>query len=80
MASIPVVIFYILIFFAVYAQVFFLITFLENRKKIVIRKGKIKLNHYEAVSIVVPCFNEEKTIYKTVSSLLNEPSGGVGGK
>jgi cellulose synthase/poly-beta-1,6-N-acetylglucosamine synthase-like glycosyltransferase len=71
MASITNVIFYILIFFSVYAQVFFLVTFLENRKKIVTRDGKIKLGHYPAVTIVVPCWNEEKTIYKTVRSLLN---------
>lgn len=71
MVLIPDIIFYILIFFAVYVQVFFLVTFLENRKKIVIRNGKIKLSHYPAVTIVVPCWNEEKTVYKTIRSLLN---------
>ncbi len=50
---------------------FFLITFLENRKKIVIRKGETKLLKYKAVTVIVPCWNEEKTIYKTVRSLLN---------
>src|SRR3989344_26751 len=71
MASISNLIFYILIFFAVYVQVFFFVTFLENRKKIIIRNGRIKLRSYPAVTIVVPSFNEEKTIYKTVCSLLN---------
>ena len=71
MASIFDTIFYILIFFSVYAQVFFLVTFLENRKRIVIRKGKIALAHYPAVTITVPCWNEEKTVYKTVRSLLD---------
>jgi cellulose synthase/poly-beta-1,6-N-acetylglucosamine synthase-like glycosyltransferase len=52
-------------------QVFFLVTFLENRKKIVTRKGEIKLREYPAVTIVVPCWNEEKTISKTVHSLLD---------
>lgn len=70
MASIWNIIFYILIFFTVYVQVFFLITFLENRKKIVIRNGKIKLRSYPAVTIVVPCWNEEKTVYRTICSLL----------
>ena len=64
-------IFYILIFLSVYVQVFFLLTFLENRKKIVIRKGNTKLSQYPAVSIVVPCWNEESTVEKTVNSLLN---------
>jgi len=70
MVSIGTVIFYILIFLSVYAQVFFLITFLENRKKIIIRKGSIKLSKYPAVTVIVPSFNEEKTIYKTIRSLL----------
>jgi len=65
------VIFYTLIFFSVYVQVFFLITFLENRKKIITRKGQIKLRHYPAVTILVPAFNEERTVYKTVRSLLD---------
>jgi cellulose synthase/poly-beta-1,6-N-acetylglucosamine synthase-like glycosyltransferase len=52
-------------------QVFFFATFLENRKKIIIRNGKIKLAEYPAVTIVVPAFNEEKTVEKTIYSLLN---------
>ncbi len=71
MASILNVIFYILVFLSVYVQVFFFVTFLENRKKIVIRAGKIKLKHYPAVTIAVPCFNEEGTVEKTVHSILN---------
>jgi len=65
------IIFYVLIFLSVYVQVFFLVTFLENRKKIVVRNGKIKLRYYPAVTIVVPSFNEEKTVYKTVRSLMS---------
>lgn len=65
------IIFYVLIFSSIYVQVFFFVTFLENRKKIVVRSGKIKLDHYPAVTIAVPCFNEEKTVYQTVRSLLN---------
>ncbi len=71
MASITTAIFYIFIFLSVYVQVFFLVTFLENRKKIVTRKGHTELESYPAVTIVVPCFNEEKTVYKTIESLLN---------
>ncbi len=64
-------IFYILTFLAVYVQVFFLVTFLENRKKIVTRKGPIKLDSYPEVTIIVPCWNEEKTVQKTVESLID---------
>ncbi|MDP1760534.1 MAG: glycosyltransferase family 2 protein [Candidatus Woesebacteria bacterium] len=71
MASISNAIFYILTFLAVYVQIFFLVTFLENRKKIIIRTGRMKLEEYPAVTVIVPCWNEEKTIKKTVSSLLN---------
>ena len=70
MASFFDTIFYILIFLSVYAQVFFFVTFLENRKKIVIREKEIKLKSYPSVTIVVPCWNEEKTVRKTVLSLL----------
>jgi len=66
MSSISNIIFYIFIFSTVYAQVFLLVTFLENRKKIVIRKGSVKLSSYPAVTIVVPCWNEETTVEKTV--------------
>src|SRR3989339_1022807 len=64
-------IFYVLIFLSVYVQVFFLVTFLENRKKIIVRNGKIKLANYPMITIAVPCFNEEKTVYQTIHSLLN---------
>ncbi len=52
-------------------QVFFLITFFENRKKIVIRNKEIKLAFYPAVTVIVPCFNEQETIEGTVQSLFN---------
>ncbi|MFA6301139.1 MAG: glycosyltransferase [Candidatus Paceibacterota bacterium] len=70
MASIFNLILYILIFLSVYVQVFFFVTFLENRGKIVIRNGKIKLKNYPTVTITVPCWNEEKTVEKTILSLL----------
>jgi len=58
-------------FLAVYIQIFFFVTFLENKNKILIRHGKISLNDYPGVTIIVPCWNEEKTILKTVHSLLD---------
>ena len=71
--------FYILAFFVLYLQIFFLIVFLENRKKIKIHKEDIILfeneNDYPSVSITVPAYNEAgndgESIIRTVESLLN---------
>ncbi|MBP9802828.1 MAG: glycosyltransferase family 2 protein [Candidatus Pacebacteria bacterium] len=71
MASLSSIIFYILSFLALYVQVFFLVTFFENRKKIISRTGKVKLKNYKPVTIIVPCWNEETTIDKTVKSILD---------
>ncbi len=61
---------YFIIFLAIYVQVFFLITFIENRKRIIRREGKTDLARCSAVTITVPCFNEEKTVVGTINSLL----------
>lgn len=71
MTSVSNIIFDILVFLSVYVQVFFLITFLENRKKIVTRKGAISLKEYPAVTVAVPCWNEETTVQKTLQTLLD---------
>lgn len=60
-----------LLFVVVYVQVFFLYTFFENRKKILIRRGPTGLLEYPAVTVIVPCWNEESTIEGTVQSLLS---------
>ena len=65
-------IFYILTFVAIYVQVFYLVTFLENRKKL----GTTKINDlplalYPTVSILVPCYNESRSVLKTVNSILS---------
>ena len=70
MTSVGDAIFYILVFLSVYVQIFFLVTFFENRKNIIIRKGKIELRSYPTVTVAVPCFNEKKTVETTVQSLL----------
>ena len=62
---------YFLTFLSVYVQVFFLITFLEKRKNILVRTNAIELDEYPGVTIIVPCYNEEKTIAATVDSLLH---------
>ncbi len=63
-------VFYALVFLSVYAQLFFLITFFENRKRILIRDGAITLQNYPMVSIAVPAWNEGRTIERTMHSLL----------
>ncbi len=64
------VMFYVLLFLVVYVQVFFLFTFFENRKNILVRKGKNELSSYPGVTVIVPCWNEESTIEGTINSLL----------
>lgn len=61
---------YVFLFFTLYIEVFFLITFFEERLKLKTEKLKEKLSYYPTVTIIVPCWNEEKTVSKTVDSLL----------
>lgn len=64
------IIFNICIFASVYIQVFLLVTFLENKHKFVIRKEGLKLARYPLITIIIPCWNEEKTVARTVASIL----------
>ncbi len=65
------ILFYVVSFFAIYVQIFFLVTFFEHRKKINIRVKKLILKNYPTVTIIVPCYNEEKDICLTIDSLIN---------
>ena len=62
---------YVFIFLSVYVQIFFLVTFLERRKNILVRNKRIELKEYPGVTIIVPCYNEEKTIASTINSLID---------
>lgn len=53
------------IFLALYIQIFLLISIFFGRKN-----PPQKTALYPSVSIIVPCFNEEKTVAKTIISLL----------
>lgn len=64
------IIFYTFAFLAVYAQVFFFVTFLEKRRKIVRHSMELELASYPSVTVTIPCYNEEKTLDKTINSLL----------
>ncbi len=63
------IILYSLAFLSTFVQVVFLLTFLEKRKEIKIRDGHLELKSYPEVTIIVPAWNEEKTLRGTVESL-----------
>ena len=61
---------HIFLFTALYFQVFLLITFFESRETI--RKQASHTNtRYPSVAVLVPCYNEEKTVARTIESLLS---------
>lgn len=72
MSNIPTIINYAVAFVSVYIQVFLLLVFLEKRKELVLRREDevVDLPYYPTVTITVPCYNEEKTVIRTVESLL----------
>ena len=60
-------VFYIYTFLALYMLCFFVIIYIQNRKEIF----SYPQSKIEPVSIVMPCYNEEKTIGIAIESLLN---------
>lgn len=61
---------YLFLFATLYFQVFILITFLDTKKD-VFRVKKFKPSKFPSVTIMVPCFNEERTVAGTIHSLLD---------
>lgn len=57
---------YVTVFFGLFTSIFFLLTLVE----FVPRERRHKMKGYEKVCIIVPCYNEEGTVGKTVESLL----------
>ena len=55
------------VFVALYFEVFILISFFGKEHEGI----KTPFNETPAVTVIVPCFNEEKTVQKTIKSLLN---------
>ena len=60
---------YPFLFFSMYFQVFLLISFIENKKKIK-NEEIFDLSYFPSVTVAVPCWNEEKTLALTIESLL----------
>ncbi len=58
---------YLCLFIALYFEVFLLISFLEKRPA---KKSAERPARYPSVDILVPCFNEERTVGATIESLL----------
>ncbi len=61
---------YIFLFVTLYIEVFFLITFFEKHDKLATKPMNGKLSYYPSTTIIVPCWNEGKTVSKTIHSLL----------
>ncbi len=62
---------YAITFFALYVQLFFLVTFFERRKELKVLAIEEPVNTvYPSVAVIVPCWNEDKTVHGTVESLL----------
>lgn len=64
--EVPIIITHALLFVALYAEVFLLMVFLETEKT----ATSASVKDIPSVCIVVPCFNEEKTVAATIRSLL----------
>jgi cellulose synthase/poly-beta-1,6-N-acetylglucosamine synthase-like glycosyltransferase len=60
---------YPFVFLSLYFQIFLLISFFENRKKIKKEEAQ-SVDQYPTVTIAVPCWNEERTLSGTLDSLI----------
>jgi cellulose synthase/poly-beta-1,6-N-acetylglucosamine synthase-like glycosyltransferase len=73
MAEIQTLILYCSLFFALFFEVFLLITYLEVREEIALENKYLgrDIKNFPTVTIIVPCFNEANTVSKTIKSILN---------
>lgn len=73
MPEIQAIALYTTLFISLFFEVFILITYLEVRSEIKEEDERLKqgLRSFPSVSVIVPCFNEEKTVEATVHSILN---------
>ena len=59
--------FYIFLFITLYFQIFLLISFFENKEEKI--EKPLEDSDYLSVTIMVPCYNEESTVERTIKSL-----------
>lgn len=73
MESIQTLILYCSLFVSLFFEVFLLITYLEVREEIKAEDERLKkaITLFPSVTVVVPCFNEERTVGATIKSILN---------
>jgi len=71
--SIVDIILYTTIFISVYVQVLFLMSFFEKKKELSIYDlgNNIDLENLPEVTFLVPCWNEEKSVVRTINSIKN---------
>ena len=64
---------YFTLFLSLFFEVFLLINYFEIKEEVYKDKNSpdSPLSYYPSVTIIVPCFNEQNTIMKTIDSLLN---------
>lgn len=64
---------YIIVFLALYVQVFFMVTFFEKRKHLnrLHDEDLPILTSFPSVAVIVPAWNEGTTVHGTIESLLN---------
>lgn len=69
MLELPSLIVCFFLFISLFFEIFLLLTFLENKEEM--KNGKTSsLNNLPTATIVVPCYNEENSIFGTIESLL----------
>lgn len=66
-----ILIMYASLFISLFFEVFLVITYLERRDELKDEEAKPNSLNFPTTTIIVPCFNEEKTILKTIDSLLS---------
>ena len=70
MNEVQSILLYVFSFVALYVQVFFLLTALRKRSQVVALTVPSPDADWPGVTVIVPCWNEERTVVKTVESLL----------
>lgn len=66
--DIGTILFLTAIFVGLYSTIYCLLTVYEHWGR---HKSKIQKKNFPSVCVIVPCYNEEKTVAKTLNSLLN---------
>lgn len=62
---------YFILYIFVYIQIFWLVTFFENRRKLTPSPAAASEGDLLSVSVIIPCYNEEKTVARTIRSVLD---------